>query len=168
MSPNSKITNPVPSREELDALIAQRRQRRQRRRRRMILSVIGLFVLVGIGWLGSKFYLRGPSASSHYEQALAYQTEGNLSAAAIEFKNALKKGREDPQTRLLLGHLYLELGDGAAAEKELEQARGLEDNTEEVQIALLRAKFLQGDLDAALAGIYTVSSHSPQALLLKG
>ena len=55
-----------------------------------------------------------------------------------------------------------------AAEKELEQARGLEAAAEEVGLGLLRVKLLQHDFETVLAGLEGLSSRSSQALLLRG
>ena len=55
----------------------------------------------------------------YYERALTYVETGELRSAVIELKNALQRDRQNADARLLLGQVYLQLGNGAAAEKEL-------------------------------------------------
>ena len=164
MSADLELANPGLSREELDLLIVSRR-----RRRWIVLGFIFVFaVLPALGWFGWKFYERGPSAQNHYELALDHQTRGDLRAALIELKNTLRKSPDNAEARLRLGQIYLELGNAAAAEKELDQARGLEAAAEQVVLGLLRVKLLRRDFEAVLAGLEGLSSRSPQALLLRG
>ena len=164
MSQDLQLANPGLSQEELDVLIAARR------RRRWIVAgiIVVLVVLPALGWFGWKFYEHGPSAQNHYELALAHEARGDLQSASIELKNTLKKQPANAQARLRLGQIYLELGNPAAAQKELEQARGLEEAAEEVELGLLRVKLLQLDFDAVLAGLESLSSRRSPALLLKG
>jgi len=53
------------------------------------------------------------------EQSIA---RGNLKAAEIEFKNAVRQSPQDPIIRVRLAQVYLQLGDAAAAESEARAA----------------------------------------------
>ncbi|MBK1630204.1 hypothetical protein CKO31_05485 [Thiohalocapsa halophila] len=57
--------------------------------------------------------------------AQRHHDRGNLSAAVIELKNALRADPNDAEARYRLGAIQLQLGDGAAAHKELLRAREL-------------------------------------------
>ena len=64
-------------------------------------------------------------SSAYYESAVRYHHEGVLEAAIIELKNALQTNENHLPARILLGRLYLEIGQPVAAEKELKQSRRL-------------------------------------------
>jgi Tfp pilus assembly protein PilF len=61
----------------------------------------------------------------HIQRAKDYEDKGNLRVGIIELKNAIQKNPESQQARLMLGQLYLKVGMGAEAEKELRQAEKL-------------------------------------------
>ena len=85
----------------------------------------------------------GPSAEEHFQRGVEYQNARNLPAAAIELKNALEKDNEHGGARLHLGQIYLLIGNGAAAEKEFENARRIGVDAVETEHGLLRALDLQ-------------------------
>jgi putative PEP-CTERM system TPR-repeat lipoprotein len=63
----------------------------------------------------------GPAASqapvnSYYEDAQRYHAEGDRSAALIQLKNALLENNQDVPSLLLMGDIYLEMGEAPAAE----------------------------------------------------
>ena len=76
------------------------------------------------------------------EQAAA---QGDFSTAIIHFKNAVQAEPENPEWRLALGKLQLESGNGEAALKEIERARKLGLNTDEVSRNIALASLLTGD-----------------------
>ena len=63
--------------------------------------------------------------ADYIERAKNHQDKGDLQAAAIEYKNALRENPDNPEARLSLGKLYVQVENGAAAEKELQRAQDL-------------------------------------------
>jgi putative PEP-CTERM system TPR-repeat lipoprotein len=62
-------------------------------------------------------------SSAFVAEAEQYIAGGNLQAAAIELKNAVRQSPQDPAIRARLAKVYLQLGDAAAAESEARAAR---------------------------------------------
>ncbi len=90
------------------------------------------------------------STEERIQQAIEYREKGDLNAAAIEFRNVLKKEPDNAQARWLLGKTYLDMGDALSAKKELLKAKDLGIGSDELKLALARA-FLQTDeADVAL------------------
>ena len=58
----------------------------------------------------------------HIQRAKDFEDQGKLRSSVVELKNAVQKSPDNAQARLLLGQIYLKLGQGAEAEKELRQA----------------------------------------------
>ena len=58
----------------------------------------------------------------HLQQAKQFHEKNQWRAAMIELKNALQKNPQNLEARQLLGMLYLDMGEGAPAEKELRRA----------------------------------------------
>ena len=158
------LANPGIIPEELATLVAKRR------RNRWILfsAFMVVFVLPAIGWVSWKLHLRGPSADQHYEQGVASLAHGDLQSALINFKNVLGARPKDADARLQLGNVYLLLGNGPAARKELEQAKTLGDRSQSLRLGLMRADFLQGEFKKVLAELAIRNSTTVAANLLKG
>jgi putative PEP-CTERM system TPR-repeat lipoprotein len=91
------------------------------------------------------------AAREHYEAAVTHVQEGALRAAVIELKNALQRDPDNADARLLLGEVYLQLGDGGAAEKELRAAQRLGHGKARIAQPLGQALLLQGRFEAVLA-----------------
>jgi putative PEP-CTERM system TPR-repeat lipoprotein len=81
----------------------------------------------------------------HIQRAKDFEDKGNLKASIVELKNAVQKNPDSPQARLLLGQIYLKVGLGAEAEKELSQATKLGVSRETVKIQLGEALLLMGE-----------------------
>jgi putative PEP-CTERM system TPR-repeat lipoprotein len=109
----------------------------------------------------------GDSTTSEEYLARAEQllAEHNYAEAIIELKNALSVANEKQQTlpraRWLLGKVYLDTGSATAAAKELERARELGWNPNEVLPALAKALLSKGDLTGVMA--LSTAGLSPQA-----
>lgn len=91
------------------------------------------------------------AARAHYEAATKHAEQGALPAAVIELKNALQGDPDFAEARLLLGEVYLQLGDAKAAEKELRVAARLGEEKSRIAVPLGRALLLQGRFDQVLA-----------------
>ena len=87
---------------------------------------------------------------SHAQTALQ---SGQLSAAVIEFKNALRANPSNTQTRLDLAHLYLKLGMGLQAEEQLNRSRKLGSEERQVALPLAEALILQNKFEKVLQEI---------------
>lgn len=85
------------------------------------------------------------------EEARQYRARGELRAAVIQLKNAIRQQPGDGAARQLLGELYLEQGDMLSAEKELRRA--MESGRPRVEIlpALGKAMLQQGAYQRLLA-----------------
>ena len=84
----------------------------------------------------------GPTSytvDEHIDRAQQAHAEGDLRAAIIEIKNALQQEPSRAEARRLLGLYNLEIGDPAGAESELQRARELGHDPDEVKIPLMRA-----------------------------
>lgn len=89
----------------------------------------------------------------YVEDARKYLNKGDINAAVIQLKNALQKDPNNVTARKLLGEIYLKVGNGPAAAKELDAAirRGAKDK--ETQILLGRAYLLQNRFEDVLKAV---------------
>jgi putative PEP-CTERM system TPR-repeat lipoprotein len=62
-------------------------------------------------------------AAASVKDAAQYVAKGNLKAAEIELRNAVREAPQDPAIRARLAEVYLQLGDAASAEREARAAR---------------------------------------------
>lgn len=90
-------------------------------------------------------------ASERFEQAKRHYHDGELNAAVIELKNALQIDANHLGSHVLLGSIYAEQGEAAAAEEELVLARSLGADRALVIVPLARAYLLQGKLEEVLS-----------------
>jgi putative PEP-CTERM system TPR-repeat lipoprotein len=110
-------------------------------------------------------------ASDLYEKALIEFNLGETRAAYIHLKNALL---EDPfllSAHLLLGKIYIQLGEGEKAEKELLIADGLGAHQSLTLIPLARAYLLQGKAEQLAAELFPLGSlaeEDAELLALRG
>jgi Flp pilus assembly protein TadD len=79
-----------------------------------------------------------PDVDQLIQQAETLRREGQVQASVAPLKQAIQKAPKDGEARLLLAQVYLELGDAAGAEKELEWARALGVAPERTTLPLLR------------------------------
>src|SRR5215471_667554 len=77
---------------------------------------------VGVAVLASPAVYAKDAATSAKE-AEQYVAKGNLKAAEIELRNAVRESPQDPVLHARLADVYLQLGDAAAAEREARSAR---------------------------------------------
>jgi putative PEP-CTERM system TPR-repeat lipoprotein len=108
-------------------------------------------------------YGKEPSGDADYVlRARQYQDKGKLPAAIIELKNALQQNPNNAEARWLLGKLYIQQGDGASAQKELERAYEAGMLYENVVVPLGKAYLLQQDYQAVL-NLHTKDDMRPEA-----
>lgn len=92
----------------------------------------------------------GQTPEEHLKRAESFLDQGDYKAASIELKNVLRMAPKNTRARWLLGQLYIEIQDGAAAQKELARARELGVVDESVLPMLARALLLQQDYQGVL------------------
>lgn len=100
----------------------------------------------------------------HIQRAKDYESKGELMTAVIELKNAVEKNPQNAQARLLLGKIYIETGDGASAEKELNSAQEQGVAATVVAVPMANALLLQGRHKDALAKLSDVTSLSASGM----
>lgn len=91
-------------------------------------------------------------SQDYYRDALEWLQKGDGRAALIQLRNAVKEDPDNFSARLLLGRLYLESGDLAAARKELEIAHNGAPS-DETEVYYGRALLAAGEFDAVLATV---------------
>ena len=97
----------------------------------------------------------------HLQRAEDYRVTGDLSAALIEFRNAVRQDPRNGEARRQLGHAYLAQGDGTRAAKELRRAMDLGIPADRLYVDLGLALFMAGDPNAVLTDLDLRQVHSP-------
>ena len=130
--------------------------------------------LLVVSLVATSLFLSGcnlfTSSEERMQQAIAFQEKGDFNAAAIEFRNVLKKEPDNGEARWLLGKTYLDLNDGLSAKKELLKARDLGVTSDELDKALARAYLRTDEPEAALKLIESsaaLGSHA-EGLVMRG
>ena len=100
--------------------------------------------------------------SEHVVRARDYQEQGDLRAAVIELKSALRKNPENAEARSLLGELYMREGKGAAAEKELRWAQNLGVSKVFLSPLLAEALALQNKYQELLDEVEIIPEMTPE------
>jgi putative PEP-CTERM system TPR-repeat lipoprotein len=105
----------------------------------------------------------------HIQRAKDFEDEGNLKGSVVELKNAVQKNPDSAQGRFLLGQVYLKLGMGAEAEKELSQSMRLGVGQESVTPLLADALLLMSEYKRLLDEIQPDNQAPParQAKILQ-
>lgn len=106
--------------------------------------------------------ITGLTEQEHIERAKGFEDKGNLKASIVELKNAVQKNPDGPQSRLLLGQVYIKAGLGELAEKELRKAQQLGIGIETIKISLGEAFLLQRKFKETLDEIQISESTSTQ------
>ena len=105
-------------------------------------------------------------------KARAAIDRGDLRAATIELKSALQKNPNDAAARLELGRLYLRIGNGPAAEKEIRSAIDLGVPAADWRLDFVEALIIQGKFDDALQRLDAAGelpeAEQVRALVLRG
>ena len=91
-----------------------------------------------------------PESSGYGDEAHAYLKKGDLNAAAIQLKNAIRADENNVDARFDLANIYLARRDGASAETELRTALAHGISRERVQVPPAQALILQNKAEALL------------------
>src|SRR3569623_1749783 len=120
--------------------------------------------IVGAGaGLGAMVAVHAAAVDKYLDDAKRYQEKGEHRAAIIQFKNALQQDANNRDARMLLAQSYLQIGDGASAEKELKRAQELGASPDQVVPLLAKSYLLQAKLRQLLAHFQPDKQTSPQA-----
>ena len=92
----------------------------------------------------------GPDEVSRMNSAKQSLESRDYRSAMIELKSVLQENPENKEARLLLGELYIPLGDGVSAQKELQRVQQPGIIEPKLSISLARAFLLQNKFDDAL------------------
>lgn len=146
--------------------------------RRSLALVLGLTLSLGATLAGAQQdepLLGEPedaeAAAEFYEKALIAHNQGDARTAYVYLKNALK---EDPlllPAHLLLGRIYLDMGQGEQAERQLLVADGLGAHRSLIQNSLARAYLMQGRPQQLLDELFPVGTapdEDAELLALRG
>ena len=107
----------------------------------------------------------------YFDEAKEFLAKGDVQAAIIQLKNAIKSDPDNVTARMMLGEIYLDAGVGDAAEKEFQAAirRGYQEPVALVRLG--RAYLLQGKLREVIDEV-PVDQADPkleaEALVLRG
>jgi len=92
-------------------------------------------------------------ADTYLKNARDYLSRHEYKSAVIELKNVLQQNPDYAEARFLLGKIYLDQSDGAAAEKELARALAQGISPEKAMPLLGRAYLMQGKADKVLSEV---------------
>ena len=112
--------------------------------------------------------VQGVMAEDYLSEAKQYLAEGDVNSAVIQLKNTLQEDPANAEARFLLGRIYLDLEDGASAEKELKRARIKGADEDLWRLNLGQAYLLQGKFDEIIEEIESdpIPDGSVQASIL--
>ena len=110
--------------------------------------------------------------TEHIQRANELRADGDVLGAVIELKNGLKNYPDHVESRLLLGQIYVDMGDGVSAEKELLRARSLGSSRYALMKPLAEAWLLQGKYEQVLQQVPVIDEDADAmratALVLRG
>lgn len=101
-----------------------------------------------------------------YDKAQGYVEKGDLNAAVIQLKNAIRSDANNVEARVQLASIYLALGDPQGAEKEFKAARARGYAAEQIVSSLAQVYVMQGKFQALLDDFKNETFEGePQAVL---
>lgn len=116
---------------------------------------MGLLALLFVLAIGPAHSAREEgSARPYVEDAERYLEAGNIRAAIVQLKNALREDPSDIDARFLLGTIYLGIEDGVSAEKELRSAYNQGLDSDLLRERLGEALLFQGKFQELLDEIH--------------
>src|SRR5207302_11205742 len=95
---------------------------------------------LGIGRASAK------DLQSYVDTAQGYVEKGNLRAAEIELRNAVRQSPQDAHLHALLAEIYLKLGESPSAEREARSTRDLGGAEADYLLILAESMSRQGKL----------------------
>ncbi|MBU2895012.1 PEP-CTERM system TPR-repeat protein PrsT [Colwellia sp. D2M02] len=104
---------------------------------RLIKTTLCVSIMLALSACGEK-----ETVESHINSAKTYIDANQVNESIISLKNAIRLDSKNAQARFLLGEIYLQLGDGPAAVKELERSKKLGSNNKHLIPLLARAYLL--------------------------
>ncbi len=135
----------------------------------MKMSVVSMSLLLLLGLFVTACGKMEVSDVEHVQRAKQLQSEGDYRASLIELKNALQQNPKNAEARLLLADIYVLVGNGAAADKELKRARELGVSGAYIEQLGIRAKLLQNEFDEVLRALAAGGAESqPKFQALRG
>ncbi len=102
-----------------------------------------LALALALGMAFSPLQLLAEDAQALLNSAQQHFAKGDIKTSVIELKNALQEDPSLGAARHLLGRVYLQVGDGVSAEKELARAKALGIDGPVFQLDLAEAMLLQ-------------------------
>ena len=112
---------------------------------------IAIVAVAGFLFLPNSSHAALSSQSIEYlEEAQQSLQDGDIAAAIIQLKNAIREDADNSEARFTLALLYLQSGDPEAAERELKSAEGRGFDANRLILPLAQAYFAQGKYDLIL------------------
>ena len=138
------------------------RRGRSRRRKKIVRNVALATVLAALLGVGGfiAYQQHGSDPKALLARASAAFKAADFTAATVDLRTVLSIDRDNAEARELLGLTYLKLGDAKGALRELEKARALGVETNEIALAVVRSQILLGKLDEARSQL---AAHSDDA-----
>lgn len=109
-----------------------------------------LALAMGVALGAISFAFTAAGDNDYMTSGQKYFEEGQYSAALIEAKNAVRAAPNDPEPRILLGKIYLSLGDADGAETAFLRARELGASGDELELMLAYARLGKGSFQEVL------------------
>ncbi len=124
---------------------------RSRRRKTILRNVVIATLLVALVGVGAFFAYRqqGSDPKALLARASAAYKAKDFAAATVDLRTVLAIDRDNAEARELLGLSYIKIGDAKGALRELEKARALGAESNEIALAIVRSQILLGKLDEA-------------------
>lgn len=118
--------------------------------RSVIAGLLGVLLLFSAG---TAYGALNAESTSYYEDAQQYLKKGDIRAAVIQLKNAIRADGNNVEARFALAQIYIARSEGAAAEKELRAALSRGMPRDRVLLPLARSLILKNDPEAVLREI---------------
>jgi len=126
---------------------------------------------------GAYAAVNSQKAAEYFDEAKAYMDKGDLEAAIIQMKNAVRANPDNPEVRIVLGQLYNRTANPVSAEKEFRRALQLGAEKQGLMVDLGKSLLMQRKYedvltivepdvarDADLATAYLVLGNAHQGL----